>query len=123
LDDIVDFIDNAVSRMRLYEVTTPRPDVKLIARILVNATTELSHALKGLRNLKNTEFIKEKCISVRNYENEGDVLFQQALSNLFKETDAVLVIKWKEIYERLEKAVDRCEGVANIIEGLVLASA
>jgi uncharacterized protein len=123
MDDIADFIDNAVSRMKLYEVRTPRPDVKEIAQILLNSTTEIGYALKGLRNMKDTEYIKQRCITIRNYENLGDLLFQNALSNLFKETDAVLVIKWKEIYERLEKAVDRCEGIANIIEGIVLASA
>jgi len=123
LDDIPDSIYSAVSRISLYGIETIRPEVGEIANILVKATTQIQSALKGLRNLKNIQYIKDKCLAIRQLENEGDEQFRAALSGLFKEADAVLIIKWKEIYERLEKAVDRCEDVANIIEGIVIASA
>ncbi|MBM2813614.1 MAG: ykaA [Ignavibacteria bacterium] len=122
MDDIVDSIDAAVLRMALYEITEVRSDVKDIAEVLLKAAIEIEKALKGLRNIKNSDYIKEKCIAIREFESEGDLIFRQALSNLFKETDAILVIKWKEIYERFEKAVDRCEDVANIIESIVITS-
>ncbi|MFA6570083.1 MAG: DUF47 family protein [Bacteroidota bacterium] len=122
MDDIVDCIDGAVLRIGLYEITEMRPDVKQIAEILVKATMEIEKALQGLRHIKNVDYIKEKCISIRELESQGDVIFRTALSVLFREGDPILVIKWKEIYELFEKAVDRCENVANVIESIVITA-
>jgi uncharacterized protein len=122
LDDIVDFIDSAVIRLGLYDITIIRPETREIADVLMRAVCEIELALKGLRNLKDVKLVNEKCINIHTLESEGDDLMRSALSRLFKEGDALLIIKWKEIFERLEKAVDRCEDVANIIEGVVLAS-
>lgn len=123
MDDIVDSIDKAASRIKIYDITVIRQDVQLVADILVKSTTELKEAIVGLRDLKHIEKIRQKCQRVRQLETEGDNVFKKAISDLFKETDAVKVIKWKEIYERLEKSVNRCEDVANIIEGILIESA
>ncbi len=122
LDDIIDSVDGATSRIHLYGISEIRPEAKELADILVSATSEIQQALKALRNMKNAESIKQKCIAVHGYENKGDDILRSALLRLFKENDAMLVIKWKEIYERLEKAIDRCEDVADIIEGVVISS-
>jgi len=121
LDDIVDSVDAATSRLVLYELTTMRPEAVQLAEILVKAANEIAVALKGLRNLKEVKAITDRLIHVHHLENEGDAVLRTALSRLFKEEkDAVLIIKWKEIFERLEKATDRCEEVANLIEKIMI---
>ena len=91
------------------------------AEVLLKAVQEIQVALKGLRSLKNTDTISEKLISIHQLENDGDSILRAALSRLFKEEERpILVMKWKEIFERLEKATDRCEDVANLIEKIVI---
>ena len=86
------------------------------------ATLEIQQVLKNLRDIKHAEAINEKCIAIYQLENDGDVILRGALGRLFKEEEhhPVLVIKWKEVYENLESATDRCEDVANIIQGVVI---
>jgi hypothetical protein len=121
LDDIVDSVDACASRIMLYEITEMRPEAMQLAEVLVKAAHEIEVALKGLRNLKNAPVIEEKLIAIHQLENDGDTILRAALMRLFKEEDsAIQVIKWKEIFERLEKATDRCEDVANIIEKIVI---
>jgi uncharacterized protein Yka (UPF0111/DUF47 family) len=122
LDDIVDIINGATSRVVLYEITEIRPEAKMLAQILVQATSEIECALKGLRNLKNVRLIKEKCDAIHELEYQGDEVLRAALMRLFKENELMLVVKWKEIFERLEKAINRCKDVADIIEEVVIAS-
>jgi uncharacterized protein Yka (UPF0111/DUF47 family) len=78
-----------------------------------------------MRNLKDPSLILQKCVDINRLENEGDAILRRAVAKLFKEkaNDPIYVIKWKEIYENLENATDRCEDVANIIEGVVLENA
>jgi len=120
LDDVIDSVDSATSRIMLYELAEIRPEAKALAEVLVRATNHITKALQNLRNLKNADAINENCIAIYQLENEGDTILRLALVRLFKETDPILVIKWKEIYERLEKATDRCEAVANIIQGILI---
>jgi uncharacterized protein Yka (UPF0111/DUF47 family) len=85
---------------------------------------EVEQALKGLRDTKHAEEVVKHCIDINRLENEGDAILRNAVARLFKEErDPITVIKWKEIYENLESATDRCEDVANIIEGVVLEHA
>lgn len=121
IDDIVDSIDEAASRIVLFEIQEMRPDVRIFADILIKATTQLCEALNLLRNLKNEAAINQKCVAVLRLENEGDVALRAALMSLFKETkDPVLIIKWKEVFEHLEEATDGGQDVANIINGIVI---
>jgi len=121
LDDIIDSVDACASRIMLYEITEMRHEALQLAEVIVRAAFELEVALKGLRNLKNTPIIEEKLISIHQLENDGDTILRAALMRLFKEEDRpIQIIKWKEIFERLEKATDRCEEVANIIEKIVI---
>ena len=121
LDDIIDSVDACTSRIALYEITEMRHEALQLAEVLVKAAHEIEVALKGLRNLKNAPIIEEKLIAIHQLENDGDTLLRAALMRLFKEEDRpIQVIKWKEIFERLEKATDRCEEVANLIEKIVI---
>jgi uncharacterized protein len=121
LDDIMDSVDAAALRMGLYELTDMRPEVRMIAEVLVKATEEVEEALRCLRDMRQSEKIAEKCIAIYQLENDADGLLRSALVRLFKEEkDPVTIIKWKEILETLERAADRCEDVANIIQGVVI---
>jgi len=122
MDDIVDLMDGAVSRLALYKIDKITPEAIALGQILKNATEILRHTITGIRNIKNPTEIIRHCIQIHTYENEGDQLMQKALADLFEndKNDPIKVIKWKEIYYDLETATDRCEDVANIIEGIVL---
>ena len=125
IDDIVDFMDAAVSRLALYKISSVTPEAIGLAEVLVKATELLKESISSMRNLKKPEAIIEKCHEVHTMENIGDQLLRTAMVNLFENSkdDAIMVIKWKEIYEDLECATDKCEDVANIIEGIILKNA
>ncbi len=124
LDDVLDSIDTAVGRMTLYKIEKPTEDVKAMAGVLVQATAILVDLMTSLRTIRKPAEIQAKCIEVHTMENEGDRIGQHALAALFaNHTDAATIIKWKDIYEELEQATDRCEDVANTVEGIVLKNA
>lgn len=122
LDDIVDFIDATVERMVLYKVSKPTEDLANLATILLRATEETRSAVMELGAFKkNPNTIKQCWIEIHRIENQGDTASRAALAKLFNtETNAVEVIKWKEIYEHVETAIDKCEDVANVLEQIVL---
>jgi uncharacterized protein len=121
LDDILDLIDSTAERIWLYKLKVAEPDVLSLASVLINAVAEVQKAMTQLRNLKDREGIIRTCMEINRYENEGDQLIRKAVARLFnEEQDAVRVMKWKEIYDYLEDAVDRCEDVANVLEGVAL---
>ncbi|MGC4089847.1 MAG: DUF47 family protein [Polyangiaceae bacterium] len=121
MDDVMDFIEAASERIALYKLREMTPEVQDLADVLVRASRDVLDACKGLRNLKDPQTILKKCVDINRLENEADTILRRAVARLFEEEqNAVTIIKWKEIYEALESAADRCEDVANIIEGLVL---
>jgi predicted phosphate transport protein (TIGR00153 family) len=121
MDDIMDFVEAAAERISLYDIRTSTKELGDLARVLVTSAERVLEAVSGLRNLKNPALILEKCVEINRLENEADALLRGTLAKLFREEkDAIAIIKWKEIYELLETATDRCEDVANIIEGVVL---
>jgi hypothetical protein len=125
MDDIMDFVEAASERIALYEITTMTAEVRDLADVLVRASEQVALATRGLRNLKDPQYILKLCVDINRLENEGDQILRRAVAKLFRENanDPIMVIKWKEIYENLESATDRCEDVANIIEGVVLEHA
>jgi predicted phosphate transport protein (TIGR00153 family) len=121
LDDVIDLTDGAGRRLVMYDVKEPTPELKELALVLHHATLEIQKAVSSLRNLKNAEAIKKCCIEINKLENDGDALRDAVVAKLFKEEkNAVQVLRWKEIYEDVETAIDRCEDVADVIEGVVL---
>jgi uncharacterized protein len=121
MDDIMDFVEAAADRLALYEIPTMTQEVGELTRCLVSSAEHVLGAVTSIRNLKRPNGILEHCIEINRLENVADNLLRSALARLFREEkDPIAVIKWKEIYETLESATDRCEDVANIIEGLVL---
>lgn len=121
MDDVIDSIDSAVSRMELYGLEKTSAEFHAFAETLLHAAQEIKSAVEGLRDLKHPEAIDKHCVQIHALENRADEVLRTALVRLFRdEPNAINVIKWKEIYERLEKATDRCEAVANIIQGVVI---
>jgi predicted phosphate transport protein (TIGR00153 family) len=121
LDDIVDHIDSTASRLVLYGVKRPTDEAKLLAQVLTRTCVEVQRAVAGLRNLKDPALLSRTSVEINRLENESDDILRLGLKRLFEHPNDVLeVIKLKEIYEKLESAVDRCEDVANVIQAVVL---
>jgi uncharacterized protein len=93
--------------------------------VLVAAAERMQEAVRGLRNIKDAKTILEACKQINVLENQGDTLIRRALAKLFNTSqfDALTVMKWKEILDLIEDAIDRTEDVANVIEGVVLQHA
>ncbi|HEX7406511.1 MAG TPA: DUF47 family protein [Candidatus Binatia bacterium] len=121
LDDVLDLIDASAERIWLYGIDSVDRDACDLAGTLVSAVSEVSRAMVGLRDLKNREALLQVCMEINRYENEGDTLLRRAVARLFQDSkEPLMVIKWKDIYEFLEDAIDRCEDVANVVEGVAL---
>lgn len=124
LDDILDFIYAAAEALSLYKINPIPQSMNDLAALLVKINEEVFRAVERLSNLKRPEMILAICIEINRLENEADNLHRRALADLFeKEKDPIAIIKIKEILEDLETATDKCEDVANVIEGIVLKNA
>ncbi len=121
LDDVLDMIDAVSSRMMIYKIERPTDDAVRLAELIQESVQVL---VKALAVLEKHDHIIEHCIEINRLENEGDRVSRIAIARLFDDgKDPFYVIKWKEIYEVLEKAIDKCEDVANVIEGVVVKNA
>jgi uncharacterized protein len=121
LDDVIDLIDAAASRFVLYRVVSVKPGTLELSKVLLLATVEVTAAVRAID--KPNEALQH-CVEVNRYENESDRLCRTLIAQLFdEEKDPVQIIKWKEIFEVIETAVDKCEDVANVVEGVILKSA
>jgi hypothetical protein len=118
LDDICDYIDAGVRAILMYDIREQNAHSRQLARIIRDLGVEIKSAVSVLSRPNG---IAERFKEIHRLENEADDVYFRAIGQLFKEeTDPIAVIKWKEFYEILENATDRCESVANIIESIVL---
>jgi len=123
LDDCMDCIEAAMDHMVLYRITEVPETVKGLANCLEKQATQIKEMMPLLKTLK-WDRIKPYCIEINRLENEADHLTRQALGELFDGTRETLdVIKWRDIYDLLEEASDKCEDVAGVVEGIVLKHA
>jgi uncharacterized protein len=121
LDDIVDYAEECADQLGLYGVEAPMEQSQQIAAVLVGAS---EHVATGLRGLRNGLDVAPQLVEIHRLENEADRLQRAALADLFVTgIDPMMVIRWKDIFETLESAVDACETVANVLEGMVLKRA
>ena len=121
LDDVLDYIEACAERLFLFKIEKTTAESILLSGILVKAVKQLDQAVSQLRRLKEADSILKHCAEIGRLENEGDYLNRAAVAKLFEPGNNPLeVIKWKEIYETMENAIDRCEDVANVLEGIVL---
>jgi len=124
LDDVTDFIHAAADAMLIYKVDHPSQRAKELADIIVQATAEVERAMPQLRHRAELRQILTRCVEINRLENMADRVFRSAMAELFNDsTDIAHIIKWREIYEHMESATDRCEDVANVLEGVALKHA
>jgi uncharacterized protein Yka (UPF0111/DUF47 family) len=123
LDDVIDFTQGAAERVVLYRVTSSNPAAVELAEVLVSVTREAQRVIVLLRDLKNQRDIMRHCIEVNRLENVGDHVYRQGLGRLFEAGDLTDLIRWKEIFEQVEQAIDTCEDLADVIESLVVKHA
>ena len=121
LDDIVDLIDDAARATVMYNISEATPHARRFAEIIEAMAVQLHEAVSALERPSE---IGPRLVEIHRLENQGDETYHTAIAELFHDaTDPLTVIKWKEIYEKLEAAVDRGESVANIIESVMLKNA
>jgi hypothetical protein len=124
MDSILDMIEASAARMSLYKVKKPTKVIIDQAKILNEAISKVKLIVYAMRDMKNSKMIIDACVEINTLENEGDIVLRTAMVDLFEhEKDAIELIKWKEIFERIEEALDVCEDVSNIVEGIVLKHA
>ena len=118
LDDVMDAIDATAAIVRLYHIEAVRPDARVLTRIIKDSVDQLVTALQALERKVG---VKEPAVEINRLENEADRAHQTAVRRLFEEErDPIAIIKWKEILDFLEDATDRCEDVANVLEGVMV---
>jgi hypothetical protein len=124
MDSIMDVIEATAIRIHMYKVKKPDDEIIKQAQILNDSIKKVKSIVHAMRNMKNSQMILDDCVEINTLENAGDVVLRTIITELFiKEKDAIELIKWKEIFERIEEAIDVCEDVSNIVEGIVLKHA
>jgi hypothetical protein len=121
IDDVLDLTNAAAARIHYYEIQSSLPDATELARLLVLSAEKVQEVVAALRLIKKPEQILAGCKEIKRLETQADEALRAGLGRLFKSgVDTLTIIKWKEIYDLIETATDKCQGVANVIEGVVL---
>jgi predicted phosphate transport protein (TIGR00153 family) len=124
LDDVTDFIHSAADAMLLYKVDRPGERAKELADIILQATEEIEKVLPQLRKRIILSSVLKRCVEINRLENLADRVYRSAIAELFDDsTDMAHIIKWREIYSHMESATDRCEDVADVLEGVAIKHA
>jgi uncharacterized protein len=118
LDDIVDLTEEVADYLGLYKVEAPMEQAQRLAHILMQASRQISEAMPRMRDFKD---ISHYTVEIHRLENEGDRVTREAIASLFDNgIDPMVVIRWKDLFERLEDAIDATERVANTLSGIVI---
>lgn len=121
LDDVLDLTEAVSERLLLYGVTDCPDFIVKLGDVVVRATEAMEKAIRLLPQVKRPKEMLDLCVEINRLENEADADYRRALAELFRGGyDALAVMKWRDIIDNLEAATDRCEDVANILEGIVL---
>jgi predicted phosphate transport protein (TIGR00153 family) len=124
MDDVMDHVEEATAAMKIYEVSGPTTHSAEMADIVRLMTLKVEEAIARLPDRRRLRDILPDCVELNRLENAADDLFRRAMAELFhSETTPADIIKWRDIYRQLEAATDRCEDVANLLEGIVLRHA
>jgi uncharacterized protein len=125
IDDVLDLADAAAERLGLYDIEQVLPAARDLAAVLLAQAEKMAEVVRGLRNYrKDSATVLDGCREINALENQADSITRQTMAKLFSRgSDALTVMKWKEIIDLIESATDRAEDVANVIEGVVLEHA
>ena len=118
LDDVIDLLDGTVRRAQMFGITSAPPHASRLADVLRRATSLIQ---ESVGNLKRPKLLLDRTRGMKGLEEEGDALYHEAIAELFRGTpDPIEVIKWKELYDKLEDAIDECDNVSNVLESIAL---
>jgi predicted phosphate transport protein (TIGR00153 family) len=118
LDDVIDYTEEVSDYMGLYRIEAPMEQAQRLSHVLLQASRQIAEAMPRLRGFKD---ISHYTVEINRLENDGDRIVREAVASLFDDgVDPTVVIRWKDIFERLESAIDATEHVANILEGIVI---
>lgn len=121
LDDVLDTIEAAAQRMQTCRIVKPTEDAQKMGRLILDQAELIQRALNALRDIRNYNNILDHCVEIHRLENQADLIMKSAVGRLFdEEKDPIQLIKMKEVYENLEVVTDRCETVANLIQGIAV---
>lgn len=121
IDNVADYIQGSVNRMSLYKVEEISAPIIKLSELILQGSTEIAKAIKELKDLRNVRAIADCCVRINNIENQADDVFDRAVADLFLyETDAINLIRYKEVLAALETGTDMCEDVANILETILV---
>ena len=124
IDDVADFIQAAADSMLVYKIEKPGPKAVELVDIIVKSAQEVQQAISQMRRPGEYKQILEHCVEINRLENIADRIYRSALGELFEHTTNITdIIKWREIYDHMESATDRCEDVADVLEGVALKNA
>jgi predicted phosphate transport protein (TIGR00153 family) len=118
LDDVIDYTEEVADYLGLYKIEAPMEQAQRLAHVLLQSTRQISEAMPRLRGFQD---LSHYTVEINRLENDGDRITREAIASLFDNgIDPMVVIRWKDIFERLEEAIDATEHVANILEGIVI---
>jgi predicted phosphate transport protein (TIGR00153 family) len=121
LDDVIDLLDGTARRAAMFRIKEAREPAQMLAAVLVRASARIEEAVVGM---KRSALVIEKARDIKSLEEEWDAIYHLAVGSLFDgDPDPLEVIKWKELYDTLERALDQCEDVANVLESISLKNA
>jgi predicted phosphate transport protein (TIGR00153 family) len=121
LDDILDLIEAAADDFVLLNVEQPLPESLEMARVILQSCDQVLAVADGARRLRREhQAIRERLTEINRLENEGDDVYRRAIQGLFRQSDPILIIKWKQIFDHLERAIDSCEDFADVFHGVLL---
>jgi uncharacterized protein len=121
IDQIVNYVDESADKLIMFKIKEPTIYMVELAKVLLSASQEIYLLLKRLRKFKNANDLVGHCRIIRKYEHKGDTIYRNAIAGLFEtNTNAVDIIKLKDVYENLEASIDRCQDTADIIEDIAL---
>ncbi len=121
LDNVIDLIDGTARRAQIFRIQKARPAAVVLAEVLARAGSAVEEGVRDMKNAKHVYAISEK---LKTLEEEGDAIYHEAMGKLFAEGgEALDVIKWKDLYDKLEDALDQCEDVGNVLHSIALKNA
>lgn len=120
LDDILDYIDGSARKMGYYQITESDAHMREFAKLIQLSVTELQEAVTKIRKIKDPQSIEARCIEVNRLENVADEVLAHAIIDIFNTQDPIRILKFKDIYDWLELATDKCEDAANVLSDIAI---
>jgi predicted phosphate transport protein (TIGR00153 family) len=121
LDDVLDLVEAAADDFVLCSIEEPLPPALEMAQLIVQACVQIQQAVAYLRRLnRDRAAFRDRLTEINRLENQGDDVYRNAIQTLFRQSDPLLILKWKQVYDHLERAIDSCEDVADVLHGVLL---